>query len=79
MLFKLLCLAGSSSFFKKHFFGIKKFNVIYIINATVVILKTHTIWPWLCKVFIEFFHHKAMTTLTSSVYYCRSNLESFRE
>ncbi len=76
MLFKLLCMAGSSSFFKKTFLGIHKLNVIYLINAIVVILETHTRCHWLYKVFIEFFHHKSNDDITSSVYSCRSNLKN---
>ncbi len=55
MLFKLLYMAGSSSFSKKTFLGIHKLNVIYLINAIAVILETPTRCHWLYKVSIKFF------------------------
>ncbi len=39
--FKVLHMAGSSSFLNKEYFWLHKFYFIYLINVIVVILKTH--------------------------------------
>jgi hypothetical protein len=47
--FKVLHMAGWSSFLNKEYFWLHKFYFIYLINVIVVILETHARHHYLCK------------------------------
>ncbi len=76
--FKLLHMAGSSSFLNKEYFWLHKFCCIYVINAIVVILETQARPHYLWKSSQNFSITKAMMTLTSSVSSHHCNFENFR-